>query len=131
MSTQANDLYHTYVMDTSLIKLNIDVDDLRLDINTSIPLGLIVNELITNSLKHGFPEGKSGEIGIIFHKQDEKYILEIKDNGIGFSEDIDYKNTDSLGLQLVNNLTDQIDGKIEFNTSSGTSFKISFKEGTI
>ena len=131
ISTQANDLYHTYVMDTNLIKLNIDVDDLRLDINTSIPLGLIVNELVTNSLKHGFPEGKSGEIGIIFHKQDENYILEIKDNGVGFSEDIDYNNTDSLGLQLINNLTDQIDGEIEFNTSSGTSFKISFKEGTI
>ena len=131
ISTQANDIYHTYVMDTNLIKLNIDVDDLRLDINTSIPLGLIVNELVTNSLKHGFPEGKSGEIGIIFHKQDENYILEIKDNGVGFSEDIDYKNTDSLGLQLINNLTDQIDGEIEFNTSSGTSFKISFKEGTI
>ena len=131
ISTQANDIYHTYVMDTNLIKLNIDVDDLRLDINTSIPLGLIVNELVTNSLKHGFPEGKSGEIGIIFHKQDENYILEIKDNGVGFSEDIDYNNTDSLGLQLINNLTDQIDGEIEFNTSSGTSFKISFKEGTI
>jgi PAS domain S-box-containing protein len=126
--TLANDLYHTYVMDTSLIKLNIDVDDLRLDINTSIPLGLIVNELVTNSLKHAFPEGKSGEIDIIFHKQDKNYLLEVKDNGIGFPEDIDYKNTDSLGLQLVNNLTEQIEGKIEFNNKSGTSFKIIFEE---
>jgi PAS domain S-box-containing protein len=126
--TLANDLYNTYVMDTSLIKLNIDVDDLRLDINTSIPLGLIVNELVTNSLKHAFPEAKSGEIDIIFHKQGKHYLLEVKDNGIGFPEDIDYKNTDSLGLQLVNNLTEQIDGKIEFNHTSGTSFKIIFEE---
>jgi two-component sensor histidine kinase len=128
MSTQANDLYQTYVMDTSLVKLNIDVDDLRLDINTSIPLGLIVNELVTNSLKHAFPDSKSGEIEIIFHKQDENYLLEVKDNGIGFPEDINYQNTDSLGLQIVNNLTEQIDGKMEVNTISGTSFKIIFKE---
>jgi PAS domain S-box-containing protein len=128
ISTLANDLYNTYVMDKSLIKLNIDVDDLRLDINTSIPLGLIVNELVTNSLKHAFPEGKSGEIDIRFHKKDEEYLLEVKDDGIGFSDDIDYKNTESLGLRLVTSLTEQIDGKIEFDNTSGTSFKIIFKE---
>ena len=99
-----------------------------LDISTSIPLGLIVNELVTNSLKHAFPVGKSGEIDIIFHKQDEKYLLEVNDNGIGFPENIDYKNTDSLGLRLVTSLTEQIEGEIEFNNTSGTSFKIIFKE---
>ena len=126
--TLANDLYHTYVMDTSLIKLNVDVDDIRLDINTSIPLGLILNELVTNSLKHAFPHSSSGEIDIIFHTQDKSYLLEVKDDGIGFNENIDYKNTDSLGLRLVTNLTDQIEGKIEFSNKSGTSFKIIFKE---
>jgi len=126
--TLANDLYHTYVMDTGLIKLNVDVDDVMLDINTSIPLGLIVNELVTNSLKHAFPPGKSGEINIKFHSSDDKYLLEVKDNGIGFPKDIDYKNTESLGLRLVISLTEQIDGKIEFNNTSGTSFKIIFTE---
>jgi PAS domain S-box-containing protein len=128
INTLSNDLYHTYIMDTSLIKLNIDVDDVKLDINTSIPLGLILNELVTNSLKHAFPEGKKGEISIIFHKYDEKYLLEVNDNGIGFPDEIDYKNTESLGLRLVTSLTEQIDGKIEFNNASGTSFKIIFKE---
>jgi two-component sensor histidine kinase len=126
--TLANDLYHTYVLDTSLIKLNVDVDDVMLNINTSIPLGLIVNELVTNSLEHAFPPGKSGEINIKFHSSDDKYLLEVKDNGIGFPKDIDYKNTDSLGLRLVVSLTEQIDGKIEFNNTSGTSFKIIFTE---
>jgi PAS domain S-box-containing protein len=126
--TLANDLYHTYVMDTNLIKLNIDVDDISLDINTSIPLGLILNELITNSLKHAFSQGESGEINIKFHMHDKKYSLEVNDNGIGFPNDIDYENTESLGLRLVTSLTEQIDGEIEFNNTSGTSFKIIFKE---
>jgi len=126
--TLTNDLYNTYVMDISLIILNIDVDDVRLDINTSIPLGLIVNELVTNSLKHAFPQGKSGEINIEFHTQDDKYILEVKDNGIGFPKGLDYKNTDSLGLRIVTSLTEQIDGEIKFTNTSGTSFKIIFKE---
>jgi PAS domain S-box-containing protein len=128
IQTLANDLYRTYVMDSSLIKLNIDVKDVMLDIDQSIPLGLIVNELVTNSLKHAFPPGESGEIDIKFYSQDDKYILEVKDNGMGFPEDVDYKNTDSLGLRLVTSLTEQLDGEIEFNNGSGTSFKIIFTE---
>ena len=126
--TLANDLYNTYVIDTSLIKLNIDVNDVQLDINTSIPLGLIVNELITNSLKHAFPQDLCGEINVKFHKQDKKYLLEVDDDGTGFPKDINYNNTDSLGLKLVTSLTEQIDGEIEFNNISGTSFKIIVKE---
>jgi two-component sensor histidine kinase len=110
------------------IKLNVDVDDVMLDINTSIPLGLIVNELVTNSLKHAFPPGKSGEINIKFDTTDDKYQLLVKDNGIGFPKDIDYKNTETLGLRLVTSLTEQIDGEIEFSNSPGTSFKIIFTE---
>jgi PAS domain S-box-containing protein len=125
----SNALYKTYVMDDSQIKLNVDVEDIMLDIDTSIPLGLIFNELVTNSLKHAFPQDKIGEINIKFYSKDDKYILEVKDNGIGFSDDMDYKNTDSLGLRLVTNLTEQIDGVIELNKTSGTSFKIIFTDG--
>jgi PAS domain S-box-containing protein len=128
INTLADDLYHTYVIDTNLVELNVNVDDLMLDINTTIPLGLIVNELVTNSLKHAFPKGRSGKIDINFHLQGDTYLLEVKDNGIGFPQDIDYKNTDSLGLRLVTSLTEQIDGIIEFNNTSGTSFKIIFVE---
>jgi len=122
------ELFHTYNADPSFIKLKINVEDIFLDINTSIPLGLIINELITNSLKYAFPEGRRGEINVDFHPQDDQYELKVKDNGIGFPGDIDFQNTDSLGLQIVNSLTGQIDGEIELNNTHGTEFKINFKE---
>ncbi len=124
--TLSNDLYNTYVMDKTLISLNVAVGDIMLDIDISIPLGLIINELVTNCLKHAFSAGKSGEINIKFQTLDNKYQLEINDDGIGFPEYIDYKNTDSLGLRLVTSLTEQIDGEIELKNISGTSFKITF-----
>ncbi len=124
--TLANDLYRAYVMDFSLIKLNVQVEDIMLDIDISIPLGLIVNELLTNSLKHAFPNHKNGKINIKFYKSNDEYILTVSDNGIGFPKNIDYKNSDSLGLRLVTSLTEQIDGKIEFKNVSGTSFSIIF-----
>jgi PAS domain S-box-containing protein len=129
--TLTDDLYHTYVLDSSIVKLNIQVEDLMLDIDHSIPLGLIVNELVSNSLEHAFPHGKSGEITIKFYSQGHKYLLEVKDDGVGIPNDIDYKNTDSLGLRLVTSLTEQIEGEIEFNNEHGTLFKISFNEEKI
>ncbi|MGC9516782.1 MAG: PAS domain S-box protein [Methanomicrobiales archaeon] len=122
------ELYHTYVPDPSLIKLNVNVEDLMLDINTAIPLGLIVNELVSNSMKHAFPKGKAGEITIELYSKHSEYTLSVSDNGIGFPEDLDYKNTSSLGLQLVNSLTDQIGGTIELDRVQGTNFKIKFAE---
>ena len=126
--TLSYDLYDTYVLDKTLISLNVDVGDIMLDIDISIPLGLIVNELVTNCLKHAFIVDKSGEINIKFQVLEDKYQLEVKDDGIGFPRDIDYKNTDSLGLRLVTSLTEQIDGTIELNSISGTSFNIIFQE---
>ncbi len=128
ITSLANELFHTYVADPGLIELKINVDDIFLDINTAIPLGLIVNELITNSLKHAFPDGMSGEIIVNFHPIDEHYEFTVKDNGIGFPEDLDFQNTESLGLQMVTSLTDQIDGEIELDRNNGTEFKITFKE---
>ncbi len=126
--TLATDLFHTYVSDPGRVKLNMNVKNVMVDINTTVPLGLIVNELVTNSMKHAFPEGKEGEINIEFHKRKDEFILVISDTGVGFPEDIDFKNTDSLGLQLVNNLVSQIDGNITLDKSHGTEFKIKFKE---
>lgn len=128
IETLSNDLYHTYVLDPSRIKLNLDVEDAKIDINTSVPLGLIVNELVSNCMKHAFPNGMGGEINISFKKIDDHFLLDVKDNGIGFPEDLDYENTDSLGLQLVRMLVGQIDGEIELKNENGTEFKITFKE---
>jgi len=128
ISSLATELFHTYNADPGFIKLNINVENILLDINTAIPLGLIVNELITNSLKHAFPKGNKGEINVDFHPIDGHYEFTVKDNGIGFPEYIDFQNTDSLGLQLINSLTSQIDGEIELDRNNGTEFKIKFPE---
>jgi PAS domain S-box-containing protein len=127
----SSELFNTYVSQNSIIELKINVEDIFLDINTAIPLGLIVNELITNSLKHAFPEGRKGEIDVNFHKKDDYYEFILMDNGVGFPDTIDYKNTESLGMQIITNLTEQIDGNIELNNENGTTFKISFKETII
>jgi len=126
--TLATDLFYTYVADPSRIKLNMDVEDIMLDINTAIPLGLIVNELVSNCMKHAFPGGRSGEIGVDFHREDGEFALIVSDNGMGFPEDLDFQNTDTLGLQLVNSLTSQIDGTINLDKTAGTTFKIKFVE---
>ncbi|WP_406661177.1 CHASE4 domain-containing protein [Methanolobus sp. ZRKC3] len=110
------------------VKININVEDITLGIDTSIPLGLIINEIVSNSLKHAFKEG-SGEIKIEMKPDGEEgYELVISDNGIGFPDHLDFKNTDSLGLQLVNSLVEQIEGDLELKNENGTEFKITFKE---
>jgi len=129
--TLSNELFRIYAGGFGLIELKINVEDIFLDINTAIPLGLIVNELITNSLTHAFPEGKRGKINVNFHPKDDHYEFTVNDNGIGFPKDIDFQNTDSLGLQIINSLTDQIDGKIKLDRTTGTEFKILFKDSEI
>jgi len=88
--------------------------------------GLIINELVTNSLKYAFPKGRSGQIDVHF-KQTRTYTqLRVSDNGIGLPSNFDFKETQSLGLQLVATLTDQLQGKIELRNKSGTTFIITF-----
>jgi two-component sensor histidine kinase len=97
-----------------------------LNIETVIPCGLIINELISNSLKYAFPN-RNGELKISLKSKEDNYELIISDNGIGFPEELDFKNTDSLGLQLVNTLTNQIDSKITLDSRYGTKFIIILK----
>ena len=115
ITSLSNELFHTYAADSGVIKLKINAENIFLDINTAIPLGLIANELVTNSLKYAFPENMGGKISIDFHPLDDLYEFTVNDNGIGFPEELDYKNTESLGLQLVTNLAEQIDGEIELD----------------
>ncbi|MDI6644224.1 MAG: PAS domain S-box protein [Methanobacteriaceae archaeon] len=124
----ANELFRTYVLDPEKIQLHYDVEDLMVDINTAVPLGLIVNELAANAMKYAYPQGESGKIHICFHKEGENYILRIKDEGVGIPDDLDISQVKTLGLQLVNSLTEQIDGKLDLNRDNGTDFRITFKE---
>lgn len=109
------------------IKKRIEIDDIHLKIDTAIPLGLIINELVSNSIQHAFPNGK-GTITIKLTSQNGKMELIVADDGIGFPEDIELEKTDTLGLKLVNILVSQLDGKINFKTDHGTQFRIVFKE---
>jgi two-component sensor histidine kinase len=95
----------------------------------AIPCGLIINELVTNSLKYAFPVGRKGEINIAFSQDNSNiYELFVGDNGVGISEDMDIKNTDSLGLRLVTMLViDQLEGEIDLKRNNGTKFSIKFK----
>jgi two-component sensor histidine kinase len=94
----------------------------------AIPCGLIINELVTNSLKYAFPDGRKGEIDIAFRqKNSNMYELFVGDNGVGISKDLDINNTDSLGLRLVTMLVnDQLEGQIDLNRDNGTNFSIRF-----
>ncbi|MGI6464998.1 MAG: PAS domain S-box protein [Methanobacterium sp.] len=128
ITTLARDLYQSYVKNPELVKLVMDVEKVNIDIDTAIPLGLILNELITNSMKHGFPDGMEGTVFIEFSKKDDTYILKVGDDGVGIPSDLDFRNTSSLGMQLVSGLVGQIDGEIELNRNDGTEFVIKFKE---
>ncbi|MBD3181550.1 hypothetical protein GF312_04605, partial [Candidatus Poribacteria bacterium] len=115
------------------IRLSVDVRDVSLDIDTAIPCGLIINELVSNSLKYAFPKDRKNDteniIKIELYEYDNNQLtLSIGDNGIGFPEDVDFQDTDSLGLQLVNTLTEQLDGSIELDGISGTKFSIDFPD---
>jgi len=126
INSLVNGLFYSYSIKNHINSI-INVDDVELNIETAIPVGLILNELVSNSLKHGFTTD-SGEVYIKLKTIDDNYEMIVGDNGIGFPKDIDFKNTESLGLQLVNNLVNQIDGEIELNINDGTEFKITFPE---
>lgn len=128
-------LFQSYGVKADDITAKIDVADILLDADTAILCGLILNELVSNSLKHAFPKGQKGEISIDFHPHGEnELILSVRDNGIGFQRDIDIEKLESLGLRLVVLLVNQLKGSLEQNVfhpksgrdSRGTEFIIRF-----
>jgi len=112
------------------ITTKLDIGDFRLSIDTVIPLGLIINETVTNALKYGLPEEVAGEILVKLSKKGvNTYEMYLGDNGIGFPEDINPKNTKSLGLKLIHNLSRQLRGSAQRDTNStGTYYQITFEE---
>ncbi|MBC7865278.1 MAG: PAS domain S-box protein [Bacteroidia bacterium] len=122
----SNNLLHSYGLIENRIKLVLDVEQVALNLDLSIPCGLIVNEIISNALKYAFPNEREGEIHISLKKKGDKLFLSIGDNGIGLPKELDFRNTESLGLQLVVTLVEQLNGEIEVDLSSGTNFLINF-----
>lgn len=170
----SSELFRTYSEKSENISLEFDVEDHNLNIKIAIPLGLILNELISNSLKYAFPvnfihrfedknrekrgfsgpktkgfegssiqvteshrsanskfashDNKKGLVKVKFVKKDEKYIFEVSDNGIGLSDDFDIENIDSLGLRIITNLVNQINGHLDFDGHDGATFTITFEK---
>lgn len=122
------DLFKTYSTQLGKIKLKMDVENVEIDIDNVVPLGLIINEMVTNSLKYAFPDDKDGSISINFHKKKDEYQLEVSDDGIGIDPEFELEKSDSLGMMLINSLTHQIGGELELERSPGTTFRIKFKD---
>lgn len=122
-----DDLFNSYGVDSSKIQIDIQIKDIIMGIETAIPCGLIINELISNTLKHAFPQGE-GEIQVELYEKDEgNYSLRVKDNGEAFPEGFKIGTTDTLGMKLISSLVSQLDGEIIFNKDD-KEFLIDFQE---
>ena len=126
----SKNLVHSYAYSDGEVKLKLDIQNVFLNLDLAIPSGLIINEILSNSLKYAF-ENKSekDELHLQLLVKDNVILLMIGDNGIGLPKEIDFKNTDSLGLQIVTTLVDQLSGSIEIDTNKkGTNYIVKFKQ---
>ena len=120
-------LFRSYAANPDQIRMHIDTNEMSLGIDTAIPCGLIVSELVTNTLKYAFPAGRRGDLHVGLGAEDDGHLtLIVSDNGIGLPQDFDWRESDSLGLQLVSTLSAQLHGTIEVSGEGGTSYKITF-----
>ena len=142
-------LFNSFNIDSESIRFNLNVEKINFGVNTAIPLGLMINELLTNSLKHAFPCLYNGQVSLTdqvpvlsrdasimgeycrinlnLRISNGKYILTVGDNGVGLPRDLNFKETSTLGFQLINSLVEQLDGVISLDRSQGTKFIIEFK----
>jgi PAS domain S-box-containing protein len=126
-------LLRSYGDMAALVSLKMDAEPVLLGIGTAIPCGLIVNELVSNCLKHAFPEGRHGHIWVGLHRNHEneenEYVLSVRDDGVGLPETLDYRMSRSLGLRLITNLAEtQLRGKLEIRTQGGTEVNLVFQD---
>ncbi len=121
-----NNISQSYKTPTDSIKMKVNVADIMLGVDTAVPCGLIINELVSNSLKYAFPEGREGEIVIDLSAGDSSYKLTLSDDGIGLPEGLDIEQAKTLGLKLVGTLTEQLGGQLSRSNGRGTKFEITF-----
>jgi PAS domain S-box-containing protein len=121
-------LFNSYMEDSERIILKVDAGNLLLDIDRAIPCGLIINELVSNALKYAFPGDRSGAISISINEdRDKRITLTVADTGVGMPQELDFRNTETMGLQLVNMLARQLGGQVSMASASGTAFTIRFQ----
>jgi PAS domain S-box-containing protein len=116
-----NNLFKAYSVNSKKIKLQLNIENIDFSLDNAIAWGLIINELVSNSLKHAFSKNEDGKIIVTLKKTiNNRIILDVYDNGIGFPKDVDYESSDTLGLKLISTITKQMDGKISIERNNGT-----------
>ena len=111
--------------------VQLDVDEINLQPNTVVPLGLIITELVANALKHAFPDGRKGDVTVSLRaKEENRLALAVRDNGMGTLNEEQFEKSNSLGLRLVRIFADQLKGEIEIVRSAGTEFRLTFQVDT-
>lgn len=125
----ATNLYHSYGRPQGGIELIFDLEPVFINLDTSIPCGLIINELVSNALKYAFEGREKGRITIHLSRRSDKLLrMVVEDDGVGLPKDFDVETADSLGLQLVTALTTQVGGKLSIDISNGTKYVLDFNE---
>jgi PAS domain S-box-containing protein len=124
-----NYLFQSSGLDPNKVQLVVNIPEITIDVETMMPCGLIINELVTNTFKYAFPDDRAGVVTIGLHmEKDNEITLSVKDNGVGIQDDFNLYETKSLGLQIVSALTNQIHGDLELIKDNGTEIRITFKE---
>jgi two-component sensor histidine kinase len=127
LSDLVDTIHQSFYSPSKNISYEINITDINFDVDTAVPLGLIVNELVTNAYKYAFIESTDGIISINLQKKEKSsFILDIKDNGKGLPKNFDINDLESLGMKLVNILTRQLDGKLDIKSENGAEFIIEF-----
>jgi len=124
-------LVDSYGVDPAVVATEVNVESIFLGVTEAIPCGLIVNELVSNSLKHAFPGGRKGVLRVeLSESSGTELILTVADDGVGFAPRSDSQDGESIGLQLVSALVEQLGGRMQTARSQGTTFRISFSRST-
>ena len=130
VSNLTGHLLRSYRVNSSTVRLNLEVESIPMNLDVAIPCGLIINELVSNALKYAFPSGKGGEIHVRFADENESSLrLVVRDNGVGFPEIADVEKNESLGLKLVRSLTEQLGGQITYSDQDG--FQCEIKDSSL
>jgi two-component sensor histidine kinase len=120
-------LFRSYGVDNRQIRLRTALDSVGLELDDALPSGLLISEVVSNSLKHGFPEGRKGEVRILLRRQSPATVLlVVSDNGVGFPDNLDWRKSRSLGLRLVQVLAQQLRGNLDIQSEDGTQVKLVF-----
>ena len=121
-----NNILTSYTLPASSVRVNLDVDDMSLSLDSAVPCGLILNELISNCLKHAFPLGHSGTVHVGFHAAGDQLCLVVRDDGVGMPAEVDLERTSSLGWRLIRALVQQLGGFVQCHTAGGTVVELRF-----